>query len=100
MFGFDYDAAEMLPLRELFKHASKVYVYKVTSGGVKASNTFAEAKYTGKKGNDLKVVIQTNVDDGEKFDVLLYLGTEKWTVRQFPKHQSLLIMILLCGKIR
>lgn len=90
MFGFDYDAAEMLPLRELFKHASKVYVYKVTSGGVKASNTFAEAKYTGKKGNDLKVVIQTNVDDGERFDVLLYLGTEKMDSQTVSKASELI----------
>nr|WP_303098234.1 phage tail sheath C-terminal domain-containing protein [Roseburia inulinivorans] len=90
IFGFDYDAAEMLSLRELFKHASKVYVYKVTSGGVKASNTFAEAKYTGKKGNDLKVVIQTNVDDGEKFDVLLYLGTEKMDSQTVSKASELI----------
>ena len=50
IFGFDYDAAEMLSLRELFKHASKVYVYKVTSGGVKASNTICGSKIYRQKG--------------------------------------------------
>ena len=77
ILGYTYDAAQMQGLRELFKHASKLYTYRVTSGGVKASNTFAEALYPGKRGNDLKVVIQTNVDVDSKFDVSLYLDTGK-----------------------
>lgn len=74
-FGYDYAADEMKKIREIFKHASKMYVYKNTSGGGKASNTYAEALYTGKRGNDLKVVIQKNVDNTDKYDVSLYLGT-------------------------
>lgn len=75
MFGYDYAADEMKKIREIFKHASKMYVYKNTSGGAKASNTYADALYTGKRGNDLKVVIQKNVDNADKYDVSLYLGT-------------------------
>ena len=77
ILGYSYDAEQLKGFRELFKHASKVYAYKITSGGVKASNTFAEALYPGKRGNDFKVVIQTNVDSENKFDVSLYLDTRK-----------------------
>lgn len=77
MFGYDYDANGLFYFREVFKHASKLYVYRAQTGGIKASNTFAEAKYTGTRGNDLKVVIQTNIDSGSKYDVALYLGTDK-----------------------
>lgn len=73
--GYDYAAEEMKKIREIFKHASKLYVYKNTSGGAKASNTYADALYTGKRGNDLKVVIQKNVDNADNYDVSLYLGT-------------------------
>lgn len=75
--GYAYDADELKNLRELFLHASTAHIYKLTSGGTQASNTYAKALYGGTRGNDLKVVIQTNVDDETKFDVSLYLGTTK-----------------------
>lgn len=75
--GYDYTAPEMKNIRELFLHATTLYLYKLTSGGAKASNTFAEALYGGTRGNDLKVVIQADVDDESKFVVALYLGTAK-----------------------
>lgn len=77
IFGYDYSADEMKNIRELFLHASTLHMYKLNSGGVKASNTYATAKYSGTRGNDLKVVIQKNIDDETKFDVSLYLGTVK-----------------------
>lgn len=81
IFGYDYLADEMKDLRELFLHANKVYVYKLRSGGVKASNGYAEALYAGTRGNDLKVVIQKNTSDETKFDVSLYMGTTKVDVQ-------------------
>lgn len=77
IFGYDYADDEMKNIREIFCHASKLHVYKLTSGGTKASNTYAEALYGGTRGNDLNVVIQKNLDDETKFDVSLYLGTAK-----------------------
>ena len=47
----------------------KLYMHKLTSGGAKASNTFATAKYSGTRGNSIKIVIQKNVDDDTLFDV-------------------------------
>lgn len=75
IFGHDYTDDEMKGLRDLFRHANTLYAYKLTSGGVKASNDFATAKYCGTRGNDLKVVIQQNADEVSNFDVFLYLGT-------------------------
>lgn len=77
LFGYAYDADELKNIRELFRHANTAHIYKLTSGGTQASNTYAKALYGGTRGNDLKVVIQTNVDDETKFDVSLYLGTTK-----------------------
>ena len=77
IFGYDYSADEMKYIRELFLHAKTIYVYKLTSGGTKASNDFATALYGGIRGNDLKVVIQKDVDEPTKFIVSLYLGTVK-----------------------
>ena len=77
IFGYDYFSEEMKELRELFLHANTVHLYKLTSGGKNASNTYATALHSGVRGNDLKVVIQTDVDDESKYVVSLYLGTTK-----------------------
>ena len=52
-----------------------LYAYKLTSGGTKAANTFAEALYGGVRGNDLKITIQANADDDTLFDVKTVLDT-------------------------
>lgn len=77
ILGYDYTAAEMLPFREVFKHAQKVHVFNLNSGGGQASCDYAIAKHKGTRGNDLKVVIAKNVDNASKYDVSLYLGTVK-----------------------
>lgn len=77
IFGYAYTDEEMKGLRDLFMYANTLHAYKLTSDGVKASNTYATAKYCGTRGNDIKTVIQTNVDDTDKFDVITYLGTSK-----------------------
>lgn len=76
VLGYAYTADEMKPFREIFKHAQKIHVYNLNdNGGDPAACTHATAKYAGTRGNDLKLVIQTNVDDDSKFDVTLYMGT-------------------------
>lgn len=76
VFGYDYTHEKMRGLRDLFLNAKTLYAYKLTSGGTKAANAFAEARYTGVRGNDLKVVIQKNADNDQYFDVKTVLGTE------------------------
>ena len=75
IFGYAYDHAKMKGLRDLFLGARTLYAYRLNGGGTKASNTYAEALYAGTRGNDLKIVIQTNADDEEKFDVKTLMGT-------------------------
>ena len=75
IFGYAYDHVKMKGLRDLFLNAKTLYVYRLNGGGTKASNTYAEALYGGTRGNDLKIVIQTNADDDEKFDVKTLMGT-------------------------
>lgn len=75
IFGYPFTHEKMKGLRDLFIHIKSLYAYKLTSGGTKASNEFATAKYNGIRGNALKVVISANVDEPAKFDVRLYLDT-------------------------
>ena len=77
IFGYAYDAPEMLQLREVFKHAQKVIVYNTATGGAVATAESGsyKAKKPGSRGNDLKVVVETNVDDATKVDVITYLGS-------------------------
>jgi len=85
IFGYEYGHTRLRGLRDLFKNAVKGYFYKLNSDGQKASNNYATAKYTGKRGNDLKIVIEKNVDDENKFDVITLLETlqtDKQTVSE------------------
>lgn len=75
IFGYNYEHEKMKGLRDLFIGAKTLYAYRINGGGVKAANIFATAKYAGTRGNDLKTVIQVNVDDSAKFDVITYLDT-------------------------
>lgn len=77
IFGYPYMDDRMKGLRDLFLNARLLYAYRLNSGGKKASNSFATARYEGIRGNDLKISIQTNVDDDSAFDVTTYLGTTK-----------------------
>ena len=75
ILGYSYDDDKLKGLRELFLGARTLFAYRLNGGGVKATNTFATAKYSGTRGNDIKIVIQANVDDATKFDVTTLLGT-------------------------
>lgn len=75
IFGYAYTDEKLKGLRDLFMNIKTLYAYRLTSGGNKATNTFATAKFGGIRGNDLKIVIQANVDVPSKFDVKTVLGT-------------------------
>lgn len=75
LFGYDYSHDKMKGLRDLFLNARVLYAYRLNGDGAKATNTFATAKYGGTRGNDLKIIIQKNVDDENKFDVKTALDT-------------------------
>ena len=75
ILGYSYDNDKLKGLRDLFLGARTLYVYRLNGSGVKAQNTFATAKYAGIRGNDIKIVIQKNVDDEDLFDVSTLIGT-------------------------
>ena len=75
IFGYDYTHDKLKGLRDLFLNTKTLYAYKLTSGGTKAANTYAEALYCGVRGNDLKITIQANADDDTLFDVKTVLDT-------------------------
>lgn len=75
-FGYDYGNDAIKDIREVMRHATKLLWYRLNGSGNKATNTFGAAKYAGTRGNDLKTVIAVNADDGTKWDVSTYLGTE------------------------
>ena len=72
IFGYGYEAPEMLALREIFCNATKVYCYRLGTS-TKASNTFATAKYGGKRGNALTIKIASDVDNAGYFIVSTFL---------------------------
>lgn len=74
IFGHGYTDDEMLPLREIFLHATKVYCYRlVGEGAQKAKCDFATAKYVGSRGNDIKIKIESNVT-GNSSDISTVTG--------------------------
>lgn len=75
-FGYNYEHPKMKGLRDLFKNAKEGYFYRLNKGA-KATNKFATAKYSGIRGNDLKIIIQTNIDNSSLFDVSTVLDNKK-----------------------
>jgi hypothetical protein len=78
LIGIDMLDAEVLLIREALKRASKLLIYRVNSGTkakVTNSGLTSEAKYSGTKGNSIKIIIQTNIEDNTAFDVITMLGS-------------------------
>lgn len=75
ILGYDYTDDKLMGMRDLFRNASTAYLYKLTSGGEKAENTYAKALYTGTRGNDITITIAANVDVEGSYDVKTYLAT-------------------------
>lgn len=79
LFAEDLGSENLLLLAETLKNASTVLLYRV-NGGTRAQAALAEevtvrALYGGSKGNDIRVVVQANVDDNAAFDVTTYLSS-------------------------
>lgn len=70
-FGYDEKHPQTQMIRELFCHATKLYLYRLNSGTVKASNTYATAKYGGSRGNALSIVVQDSPAGGYDVTTLL-----------------------------
>lgn len=72
LFGYSSTHESLRPFSEMFAHAKTVYCYRLNTG-VKASNTFAEAKYSGIRGNDLAVSVVSSASKSGTFQVVTLL---------------------------
>lgn len=79
VLGYDATAPELLLVRECLKRAKTLLVYRVNSGGSKAEGTIGgltvTAKYSGIRGNAIRVALESNADEENKLDVITYLDT-------------------------
>ena len=74
LLGYDYADDNVKHVRELFKNATTVYVYRLAGAdAVKAKSAVATAKYVGVKGNKIATLIEANVDEEGKYDVYTYV---------------------------
>ncbi len=88
IFGYAYTHSKMSCMRDLFLNASKVYVYRLGES-VKAKGTFAEALYGGVCGNNIRIRVSENIDDGSYFDVATYYNNVKRDVQKVKSASEL-----------
>lgn len=86
-FGYDEKHPQTQMIRELFCHATKLYLYRLNSGTVKASNTYATAKYGGSRGNALSIVVQDSPEGG--FEVATMLGGSEMDIQTVQTAEEL-----------
>ena len=78
LFGYPAEHEKLRGLRDLFRGARMARFYRLNGGGTAASNTFATACVSGRRGDDLKIVITTNeASEGgtQLFDVATMMDT-------------------------
>lgn len=73
LLGYSYEANELKGIRDVFKNAKRLYIYRLNSGN-KATNTYATAKCSGTRGNDIKIVIENSSETEGNFIVLTYIA--------------------------
>lgn len=73
LLGYPATHAKMKPIRELFQHATKLYLYRLNQSPDKAGNAFCTARYGGSRGDSIQITIYRNVDDSTKFEVMTLL---------------------------
>ena len=77
VFGYDPTAADILLVREALKRTRTLLIYRVNSGGTKATATVGgmtvTAAYGGTRGNAISVAILNNADNATDVDVVTYL---------------------------
>lgn len=80
LLGYDIAAPQVVLVREVLKRAQTLLLYRLNAG-TKATKVIgdltATAKHGGVRGNDLSVIIQSNIDDNAKFDVITTLAGDE-----------------------
>lgn len=91
IFGYEYTHAKLWAIREIFVNAKKLYIYRLNTNAVKASNNLATAIYGGIRGNDLtiKVVSAGTGLEGETFRVITLLDDREVDEQTVKKYDEL-----------
>ena len=81
LLGYAATDESIRHIKAATQHASKVIIYRLgLTGAAKANVTegvlTATAKYAGLRGNDLKIIIQENIDIEDTFDIYTLLDNE------------------------
>ena len=79
ILGFPHRAPEMLPLREVFRNARTLLLYRLSGTTAAATcqvsgTALATARYGGSRGNSLMLVISASVDNPSTFDVKTFMS--------------------------
>ena len=69
IFGYDFTHPNLRGLRDLFRNIRVGYFYRLGSGGARAQNDYATARYAGLRGNEITISIAPNVDEPNRWDV-------------------------------
>ena len=83
VLGYSYTDDKMLPLREVFKGASEVKLFRLGKSekakaviGSGDDTLIVTAVCGGIRGNDIKIVVESNIDDNDSFIVKTLVGSE------------------------
>lgn len=92
IIGIENNDRSILMLQEALKKAKKVLLYRLNDG-VKANKALGgltiTSKWSGSKGNEIRVVIQTNIYDETAFDVTTFLGETRVDIQTVKNIEDL-----------
>ena len=74
LFGYDYTAPQLRPLRELYKNIRIGYLYRLGTGGTQSYNDYGKARYRGIRGDAITIVVTENVDNVGLKDVTVLMN--------------------------
>lgn len=81
LFGYAFNEPELWEIREVFCHATEIIIGRLNGKGDKAEAAIGDlkvtAKYPGTRGNSIKIIVQNNIDEEDKYDIITYFGIEK-----------------------
>lgn len=72
LFGYDYNSAAMIDVREFFRHGNKLIAINIAHNGEAATFKYGEAAAAGIAGNKMRVTISRDVDNVNNYIVDVY----------------------------
>ena len=84
LLGYEYDSNKLKGIRDIFKNARKLYAYRLNSGvkatvqlsAGEANGITVTAKYSGTRGNDIKIVVENSTENTGNFVISTYIAKE------------------------